>query len=251
MESFGYYNDPGYLVFTKNKVIEPSRYQNKPISVRNPYIFYLGHLPVFLDIQLAKALNSSTIGSDYYTTIFERGIDPNLDDVTICHSHSPTPSEWPMASEILTYRDTVRKKAQSYFEAAETSPELARAFNMCYEHEAMHIEVYVNVTPDSPLHVPSRQTEPTLRLSKAHSAFLQKHSIVVGRMDRNARRSAENGHGSGRTSVRLGQRNAIHESHSRPLPNAPPSHCNSRIPRLSHFLTNPSRPHPWFVDPDR
>ena len=55
-----------------------------PIALRHPFIFYLGHIPAFLDIQLSKILGGLTEPKEY-AEIFERGIDPDMDDPSICH----------------------------------------------------------------------------------------------------------------------------------------------------------------------
>lgn len=49
---------------------------NKPIQLRNNLIFYLGHIPTFADIHFAKATSEKLTEPSYYTSIFERGIDP-------------------------------------------------------------------------------------------------------------------------------------------------------------------------------
>ena len=80
--------------------------------------------------------------------IFERGIDPNVDDPTIIHAHSEVPQtaeDWPKMAEIDTYRDKVRQRLRKTYERlpniGKTSRRLARTIAMVYEHEAMHLEV--------------------------------------------------------------------------------------------------------------
>jgi hypothetical protein len=53
----------------------------KPIDLRHPYIFYLGHLPAFMyltfyirDIQLCRCTGEPLTEPKYFTEIFERGI---------------------------------------------------------------------------------------------------------------------------------------------------------------------------------
>ena len=128
--------------FITNQVITSDRLMNKPIDLRHPYIFYLGHLPVFMDIQISKALNESPTDPLYYTEIFERGIDPIIDHPSQCHPHSEVPSKWPQADEILSYRDRVRERFRKIL-SIPASTRLARAIAMAFEHEAMHIEVTI------------------------------------------------------------------------------------------------------------
>ena len=80
--------------------------------------------------------------------IFERGIDPTVDDPPIIHAHSEVPQtaeDWPKMAEIDTYRDKVRQRLRKTYdrlpEIGKTSRRLARTIAMVYEHEAMHLEV--------------------------------------------------------------------------------------------------------------
>ena len=70
----------------------------KPIKLRNACIFYLGHIPTFLDIQLTnKTTGEPATEPAHYWDIFERGIDPDVDNPEMCHDHSEVPDEWPAA----------------------------------------------------------------------------------------------------------------------------------------------------------
>ena len=67
---------------------------DKPINLRNACIFYLGHIPAFLDIQLCKVLpGPAAVPTEpaSYHAIFERGIDPDVDNPERCHQHSEIP----------------------------------------------------------------------------------------------------------------------------------------------------------------
>ncbi len=66
----------------REKVLE------KPIPLRHPYIFYIGHIPAFLDLHLQKSLGIP-LSHPTFPKLFERGIDPDVDDPTHCHEHSP------------------------------------------------------------------------------------------------------------------------------------------------------------------
>ncbi|ORY81537.1 C-type lectin protein [Protomyces lactucae-debilis] len=113
----------------------------KPIDLRHPCIFYLGHIPTFLDIHLTRVGNGKYT-NDAYTRIFERGIDPDVDDPTHCHAHSDVPDTWPDLQEILAFRDTVRNRLREVYrqDTASFNRQLARALFVTFEHEAMHAE---------------------------------------------------------------------------------------------------------------
>ncbi|TAQ87539.1 hypothetical protein B7494_g4128 [Chlorociboria aeruginascens] len=121
-------------------MIPDEELMNKPIKLRNACIFYLGHIPTFLDIQLTKVTDLPPCEPTYYPTIFERGIDPDVDNPEHCHDHSPIPEEWPPLEEILRYQDQVRAKVQELYQSKEFSRKLGRALWVGFEHEAHHLE---------------------------------------------------------------------------------------------------------------
>jgi formylglycine-generating enzyme required for sulfatase activity len=115
---------------------------SKPIKLRNECIFYLGHIPTFFDIHLARATDGKASDPAHFWKIFERGIDPDVDDPTKCHDHSEIPESWPPLEQILHHQDTVRMRAEALYASgeAETNPRVARALWLGFEHEAMHLE---------------------------------------------------------------------------------------------------------------
>lgn len=115
---------------------------DKPIKLRNACIFYFGHIPTFLDIQLSRATGEALTEPDHYATIFERGIDPDVDNPEKCHAHSEIPGEWPPVEEILEYQTRVRRRLRQLYQAgAEHIPrQVARYIWIGFEHEAMHLE---------------------------------------------------------------------------------------------------------------
>jgi formylglycine-generating enzyme required for sulfatase activity len=115
---------------------------SKPIKLRNACIFYLGHIPTFLEIHLWKATGEQSEQLSYYRTIFERGIDPDVDDPSLCHEHSETPEDWPPAEEIYAYQEIVRTRVKSLTALGETDkrPAVRKALWLGFEHEAMHLE---------------------------------------------------------------------------------------------------------------
>ncbi|KAJ3264071.1 hypothetical protein HK104_006529, partial [Borealophlyctis nickersoniae] len=124
-------------------MIAPTNYLEQPISLRHPYIFYVGHIPAFLDIQISRCIKEPFTPPTNYPVIFERGIDPDVDDPTQCHSHSDVPDEWPSLKEVVEYRDAVRRRVRSLvdkYEEGGMPKRLARTLHMVYEHEAMHLE---------------------------------------------------------------------------------------------------------------
>ncbi|KAL4884303.1 C-type lectin protein [Aspergillus karnatakaensis] len=118
---------------------------SKPIKLRNSLIFYLGHIPTFSDIHLTRALGDKPTEPSVYQKIFERGIDPDVDDPEKCHSHSEIPDEWPARSEILGYQDRVRDRIRSVLQRPDLRQNrtLSEALWIAFEHDAMHLETFL------------------------------------------------------------------------------------------------------------
>lgn len=130
----------------------------KPIKLRNACIFYLGHIPTFLDIQLTKTTGQAPTDPAYYYSIFERGIDPDVDNPELCHTHSEIPDEWPPVGEIIEYQGRVRSRVKALYRdgASKIPRHIARAIWVGFEHELMHIEtlLYMMLQSDKTLPPP-------------------------------------------------------------------------------------------------
>ncbi|CUA75117.1 Meiotically up-regulated gene 158 protein [Schizosaccharomyces pombe 972h-] [Rhizoctonia solani] len=120
----------------------------KPIDLRHKCLFYLGHIPAFLDIHLTRLLNEKHTEPEYFKNIFERGIDPHVDDPTQIHPHSEVPEkdeEWPSLKEILSFRDRVRARLMKLYDDVESGKRvltrtIGRVLWMTFEHEVSHAE---------------------------------------------------------------------------------------------------------------
>ncbi|CAO2654627.1 Nn.00g113600.m01.CDS01 [Neocucurbitaria sp. VM-36] len=140
------------------KMIPEDELLSKPINLRNACIFYLGHIPTFLDIHLARGTGGKPSDPAYFWNIFERGIDPDVEDPTQCHAHSEVPDEWPPLGDILKYQEIVRERAKALYTSgeAESNLRIARALWLGFEHEAMHLEtlLYMLIQSDRVLPPP-------------------------------------------------------------------------------------------------
>lgn len=142
----------------------------KPIKLRNNLIFYLGHIPTFADIHFTKATGEKPTDPKYYYQIFERGIDPDVDDPSLCHAHSEVPDEWPPLAEILQYQLHVRNRIIKSIESgrAQSDKRLARGLTLAFEHEALHLEtfLYMLLQSDRILPPPGRSVPDFKELAK-------------------------------------------------------------------------------------
>src|SRR5262245_32244892 len=115
----------------------------QPIALRQPFIFYLGHLPAFAWNQVGRGVFGRAPFALDFDLLFERGIDPTDVD----RYAAPLPESWPSLPGILEYRDRVRDairacaaEAPERVEASDPLLEDARIFRVALEHELMHHE---------------------------------------------------------------------------------------------------------------
>ncbi|KAF2727626.1 hypothetical protein EJ04DRAFT_529296 [Polyplosphaeria fusca] len=123
-------------------MILPEELLSKPIKLRNACIFYFGHIPTFLDIHIARATGGKPTEPADYRRIFERGIDPDVENPEHCHPHSEVPDNWPPVKEILEFQEQVRDRARSLYASGAVGNDrrVSRAMWIAFEHEAMHLE---------------------------------------------------------------------------------------------------------------
>ncbi|KAK7538111.1 histidine-specific methyltransferase [Phyllosticta citribraziliensis] len=127
----------------------------KPIKLRNACIFYLGHIPTFLDMHLTRSTReAATEPAAQFASIFERGIDPDVDNPELCHAHSEIPEAYPPVEQILRYQSRVRGRVAGLYGRgmAQSDARVARSLWLGYEHEMMHLEtlLYMLVQSDQP-----------------------------------------------------------------------------------------------------
>lgn len=130
------------------KMIPQEMLLQKPIDLRHKCLFYIGHIPTFLDMLLSKAIGGPATGPAYFWNIFERGIDPHVDDPEYCHNHSEVPEvdeDWPSLETIMGFRDGVRARLAQLYEDIESGRQvltrnIARTLVMTLEHEGFHVE---------------------------------------------------------------------------------------------------------------
>jgi len=110
-------------------MVVPDAYYDRPIALRNPIVFYEGHLPAFSVNTLVKLAGKRQGIDERLEVLFARGIDPE-DEAAV---RSPT-EVWPSREEVQAYG----RAADALVEEALTEPSEA-AFTIL-EHEGMHQE---------------------------------------------------------------------------------------------------------------
>ncbi|HEX3581999.1 MAG TPA: SUMF1/EgtB/PvdO family nonheme iron enzyme, partial [Thermoanaerobaculia bacterium] len=126
-------------------------YYERPIALRNPIVFYEGHLPAFNVNTLIKlALREPGI-DEHYETLFARGIDPE-DEVS---AKSPT-DLWPTRHCVQKYGaqsdELIERALTSATIDDDNVPQLrgAEAAIAILEHEQMHHETFLYMMHNLP-----------------------------------------------------------------------------------------------------
>ena len=133
-----------------HKLTSPAIIQDpleKPITLRHPLLFYVGHIPAFEDIYQSNHFGEPLTEPSYYATIFERGINPVVEDPTKCHAHSEVPDVWPDISEVRSYDAKVHERVRQIYKRFTTptngkvTPKmqrLGRQLSIALEHTVRH-----------------------------------------------------------------------------------------------------------------
>jgi hypothetical protein len=114
----------------------PDAWYDRPIALRNPIIFYAGHLPAFAINTLVKLAQGGRGIDSHFESLFERGIDPE-DETSV-----RDPAEmWPARDEVRAYgaeADRLVEKALRNID--DGVPIQLEAAHTIIEHELMHQE---------------------------------------------------------------------------------------------------------------
>jgi ergothioneine biosynthesis protein EgtB len=123
-------------------LLDESVYYQRPIPLRNPVVFYEGHLPAFsVNTFIKRALGGAGIDA-HLEAIFARGIDPENEATSIARGNPA----WPSRTEVHQYADAADRRIQEAISFADLErpgdPMLdqARALWTILEHEEMHQE---------------------------------------------------------------------------------------------------------------
>jgi formylglycine-generating enzyme required for sulfatase activity len=126
-------------------------YYERPIPLRNPVVFYEGHLPAFnINTLIKLALREPGI-DEHYETLFARGIDPE-DEVS---AKSPT-DLWPTRQCVQKYGAQSDEMIEQALASAtiedDDAPQLrnAEAALAILEHEEMHQETFLYMMHNLP-----------------------------------------------------------------------------------------------------
>jgi formylglycine-generating enzyme required for sulfatase activity len=146
-----WYRDGGRMTRELFAIPKAEAYYDRPIPLRNPIVFYEGHIPAFAVNTLIKlALKHDGIDADF-ERLFARGIDPENEDA------AKTPTDfWPARGDIQAYG---READDLIFRALCDGPiddgaapqtRNAEAVFTVLEHEQMHQETLLYLFHELP-----------------------------------------------------------------------------------------------------
>lgn len=122
-------------------LVLPWALYERPIALRHPLVFYVGHMPAFAwNLMMRGVLGCGDSDEPAYDRLFDFGIDPDEED------EEPTQPDWPALDTILRYRDHVREAVRSAGSRLEERPDGdvmaqdGRILHVVLEHELMHHE---------------------------------------------------------------------------------------------------------------
>jgi gamma-glutamyl hercynylcysteine S-oxide synthase len=116
-------------------------YYDRPIPLRNPIVFYEGHIPAFAVNTIIKLGLKCRGINEQYETLFARGIDPESVDAM-----KPAPDVWPSREEVRAYAASADAMIEEALlkapidDGREPQRVNAEAAFAVLEHEEMHQE---------------------------------------------------------------------------------------------------------------
>jgi iron(II)-dependent oxidoreductase len=130
-------------------LIDPAAYYTRPISLRNPIVFYEGHLPAFSVLAfLRRGLGRPPVDARL-ETLFERGIDPDSQDAAVPRSGAST--VWPSRDEVRAFARACDEAVLAALPGMPSTPEAIEGLYTALEHEAMHQETLLYMWHRLPL----------------------------------------------------------------------------------------------------
>lgn len=132
-------------------LIRPDAYYDRPIALRNPIVFYEGHLPAFAINTLVKLAMKRRGIDEQFEVLFARGIDPE-DEAAV---RNPT-DLWPSRDDVQAYGREAEALITDVLAHTtledETVPELrgGEAVLTIIEHELMHQETLLYMLHELP-----------------------------------------------------------------------------------------------------
>ncbi len=127
-------------------LLAPDAFHAQPIALRQPFVFYVGHLPAFAWNQIGAGLLGRGAFDVPLDTLFARGIDPVGVDAYV------PAARWPALDAVDAYREAVRAGLRALRgEPRLDEPGGRTVLHTVLEHELMHQETLLYMAQELPL----------------------------------------------------------------------------------------------------
>jgi len=126
------------------ELVKPEAHYERPIALRNPIVFYEGHLPGFMVNTLVKLTLKREGIDERLETLFARGIDPE-DEATV---RSAT-DIWPSRDEVRAFAAACDALVETTLAEMDLEPHSEAVFTIL-EHELMHQETLLYMIHNLP-----------------------------------------------------------------------------------------------------
>jgi len=132
-------------------LIPEGAWLERPIGLRHPILFYVGHLPAFAWNQMGRGALEAGHHDERLDLLYARGIDPEDD----AGAKAQSIHAWPTIPETLAYRDAVRAAILAKIDDVLGRPgdllcENGRVIHLVIEHEVMHHETLLYMYAECP-----------------------------------------------------------------------------------------------------
>lgn len=117
-----------------------------------------------------------------YHQMFQRGMDPDVVDPSICHPHSEVLSSWPPYEDIIEYKKRVRDEVLKRIETSNKDEQ--KVFYMILEHEFMHQETLMYMLihlNDIKCQWPNKRITNTDINIKKEKVFIEGGKVILGK----------------------------------------------------------------------
>src|SRR5215471_11234379 len=148
-------------------MIDPAAYYSRPIALRNPIVFYEGHLPAFSVLAfLRRGLERPSVDARL-EKLFERGIDPDTEAAAVPRSGAST--IWPSRAQVVAFARACDDAMLEAIANVSPTPDAIEGLYTALEHEAMHQETLLYMFHRLPydLKRPVSMTDGRLAISDA------------------------------------------------------------------------------------
>lgn len=150
------------------EIIAADAYYDRPIPLRNPIVFYEGHLPAFAVNTLLKLTFGGRGIDDRFESLFARGIDPE-DEAS---AKSPT-DVWPSREQVQAYAFEADLLIE---EVLRSTPVVEGTFTII-EHELMHQETLLYMFHE--LDYSKKRAPASVHAAEPQSVFRDREAIRI------------------------------------------------------------------------